>query len=163
MTCEKDSVLSDPHAEPVTHTSPDNGGLQWTVHPARERPAMTVAALLVIIAFGGAVELFAEQPLWGMFAAIVLCLALHRFFFHTRYEMSDEGVRATTLFGVGRLAWDDVRRVRTGSWAAWLEGSRGRRMRARGLLLLFGQHRAVVIDALQRRLSGRPQIDWEEG
>lgn len=124
----------------------------WTVHPARERPLATLAALAVIVAFGAAVFAFAESRVWGVAATAALILALNRFFFPSEFAIGPDGVRARLpLLRTRALSWAEVRRVEAGSRAVWLSTYPRRHWREyrRGVHVLFGRHGPEVMERLR--------------
>jgi hypothetical protein len=126
--------------------------LVWRAHPARERPAAAAAACIVIVLFSLAVYVFsAGQTGWTLFATVVLCLSLNRFFFWTRYEINADGLTAFMPFGRKRLGWREIRRVECGSRAAWLSPARKRSLweQRRGIHVLFGDRREEVLQRLR--------------
>lgn len=135
-------VESNPAASDVGDIPP----LQWTAHPARQRPLAACGAVAVIIAFSMAVYGVGRESLWSIGAAIVMCLALSRFFFPTRYLIDGDGVTAWTALTTRRIAWRDVRRIDVGGHAAWISPSRRRNWREarRGVHVLYGNAKADV-------------------
>lgn len=140
-------------------TQPESSAVEpitWSVHPLRERPLAGVLAVLAVVALAGAVQLFAESRVWGVVAALVLCLALRRFFFASRFEIAASGVRAQWFLGGRFLELAEIRRVVIGTDAAWVSPYRTPqpRDRSRGVPLAFGNCGPAVADAL-RRLATR--------
>ena len=87
----------------------------------------------------------------------MLCLALHRFFFVTRYVVDEHGVSMATIFGRKHLDWSEVRRCERGPRGAWLSPlvRRSWREGRRGMLVLFGAHRETVLKWLDQRVGRR--------
>lgn len=127
---------------------------EWSVFPARERPALALAAIFVIVALSAAAQELAGSSLAGMLAACVLILSLRRFFFPTHYMFDASGLVARPLLGRRRLQWQAVRRVEAGVHAAWLSPLEHPSWRDShsGVLLLFGRHADAVREELIRRL-----------
>ena len=150
--------------DPVQPSTPpqagDSGEYTWRVHPALERPFASVTALVVILAMGIAVHQFSDSKLWAIFATLIMCLSLHRFFFATYFLIGGLGVSAHTLFGKRVLPWEEVGRIVYGGHSAWVSPftRSGVREARRGVLLLFGKHREDVLAQLKRRVpAGRIQ------
>ena len=104
------------------------------------------AAAMVWASFGVA---------WGLASAIVLVLALHRFFFPSRFSIDDEGIGARYLLRHQRLRWRDVRRLLHDEHGAYLSTRvRPSRLDAYvGMHILFGQHRDEVIRRIRERMT----------
>ena len=130
------------------------GAFAWRVHPALERPFAAVTALVVIVALGLAVYVSFSSRLWSLFATVVMCLSLHRFFFATSFRIDADGVSAHTLFGKRGLGWGEVRRIVYGGHSAWISPYTRSNLREskRGVLILFGHRREEVLEQLRRRV-----------
>ncbi|RMF71894.1 MAG: hypothetical protein D6744_17405 [Planctomycetota bacterium] len=111
----------------------------------------------MIIVFAVAVYGVARESLWSIGAAVVMCLALSRFFFPTRYRIDGEGVTAWTALTTRSIAWRDVRRIEVGGHAAWISPSRQRNWREarRGVHVLFGD---AASDVRARLLAARQAL-----
>ncbi|MBN2448426.1 MAG: hypothetical protein JXO22_16990 [Phycisphaerae bacterium] len=150
--------MNDEHTQPENaNTAPATDVSQdfaWEAHPARERPAAALLAIIVILALAALVYHLAGTAVAGVIAAIVLCLALQRFFFASRYELSADGITAATLMWQRRLRWDEVRLAQFGSQAAWISPlpRRSWREARRGVHVLFGPRRDEILTQLRARL-----------
>lgn len=146
-------------AEPgaASPDSCDGTALEWTAHPARERPLAAVVAVLVIVAFSVTVTGFGGGRLWGIAAGVVLCLSLNRFFFATRYRADADGVTARFPMERRTLAWDEIRRMDAGSRAAWLSPFSQRTWLEfrRGIHVLYGRDPERVLARLRAGVAGR--------
>ena len=74
----------------------------WRAHPAHARPVAAMAAGLIILAVAAAVWV-SFGVAWGLASAMVLVLALHRFFFPSRFSIDQEGIVAHYLLRHQRL------------------------------------------------------------
>lgn len=147
-------MADDPVQSSTTTDTDESGAFTWRVHPALERPFASVTALVVILAIGIAVHQFSESKLWAIFATLIMCLSLYRFFFATFFLIDSLGVSAHTLFGKRVLPWEEVGRVVYGGHSAWVSPPTRSSVREarRGVLLLFGKHRKDVLAQLKRRV-----------
>lgn len=138
-------------------TAPDPPCAEWTAHPARQRPLAAAAAIVVIVALAALVADLGGHPAWGVFAAVVLCLSLHRFFFASSYRIDAAGVHARTLTGTRSLPWDQIRRVELGTRGAWCSSFARRHVMEfrRGVLLLFGPDPQAAVAALRHYAGDR--------
>jgi hypothetical protein len=111
--------------------------------------------VMLIILFSVLLHHLFESQAVGIVSAVVMCASLRRYFFATHYELSGAGVVIHPPFGFSRrLAWADIRRVRIGGHAAWVSPAAkpGWLDHRRGILLLFGPHRAEVMGFIQQHL-----------
>lgn len=94
--------------------------LSWRVHPARQRPAATVAALSVVATITGLTIHLMGSVWWGFLPALFLLLTLQRFFLPTKYRLDEEGVSMRAAFTSATLRWDEIRRFRSDEEGAYL-------------------------------------------
>lgn len=127
------------------------GRFEWTAHPAAERPLVAAAAICVIAAASWLVVAFESGSGWGIFAAILLCLALNRFFFASRFEIDEHGLRAFYPLNRRVILWTDVTEVRASDHTIWVSTSSGRRPMA----VFAGGQRLLVVAEIRRRLPER--------
>ena len=128
--------------------------LTWRVHPARERPLAACGALAVIAAMAWLAADLMEHAGWGVFAAIVLLMALQRFFVPSEYRIDAEGVTVRLPWRTQRYRWAAVRRFVYGARGGFLS-SRARPSALdafRGIPLLFDRRREEVISCIRRHL-----------
>ena len=86
--------------------------LTWRVHPAAERPALTVIVSLLILAVALLAAAWMRGLYWGGFALLVLFLSLESYFLPTRYTVDAAGVRVTKIFSRVERPWNAFR----GAW-----------------------------------------------
>ena len=139
--------------EPV-QDAPARDAFTWRVHPAIERPFAGVTAVVVIVALGLAVYVSVRDRLWSLFATVVMCLSLNRFFFANSFRIDADGVSAHTLFGQRCLPWDEIGKIVYGGHSAWIAPHTRSKLREskRGVLILFGRRRVEVLEQLRRRV-----------
>lgn len=141
-------------AGPCSATDAGRGAFRWTAHPAREHPGRAALGLLLVAATSAAVGAVGQHTAWAVFAALVLVVALGRFYFPSRFELDDDGVVARYPLGRRRARWRDLRRFDHDDEAGVL----GRRARAsryeRGAIPLdFGSDSARVIAEIEARVD----------
>ncbi len=129
----------------------DDCTLEWTAHPARERPLTTLSVLTVILAFGLAVESFAPGGAWGLVAGVILLASLHRYFLPSRQRLDGRGVEFRTCFGRRALAWTEIRRVELQAHAAWLSPLAQRTW--------FGSRRGITLLLAPRAAAARARLE----
>jgi len=131
----------------------------WQAHPARERPAAAAFAVAVIAVIGVVIAMSAEVW-WGVLAVTVLILSLNRFFFPSRYTLSEQGVTVHNLFGARRCDWSRIRRFQHDRHGVYLSTrSRPSRLDAyQGVQLLFGPARDEVLTRIRDRLAEKGEV-----
>jgi len=135
----------------------------WRAHPAHSRPASAVAALLIILAAAAAVWMSFGIG-WAIGSAIILMIALHRFFLPSHFSIDEEGIDASYAFRHQRLRWRDVRRFLHDEHGGYLS-TRARRTRMDafiGLHILFGDQRDEVIRRICQRMSAAASLSGSE-
>jgi len=134
----------------------------WRVHPARTNMQRTVLGAAVIVVVGAAVAGLSivegvAAPVaivLGLVACAVLVLALHKFFFPSRFEIDREGITARHFLSSRRMEWKDARRFLHDADGGYLS------MRARrnaldawqGMHLIFSEDRDRAIEEIQSRV-----------
>jgi len=116
----------------------DEALLSWRVHPALERPGLTLLVSLVILGVSLVAGLWMESAYWSVFALIVLFLSLESYFLPTRYTLGAQGLQVRKPFSrverpwsAFRSAWFDRSGVTLSPFGRrhWLEPYRGVRLR----------------------------------
>lgn len=127
----------------------------WRVHPARERPLAACGALTVIAPMAWLAADLMQHAAWGIFAAVVLLVALQRFFLPSEYRVDAEGVTVRLPWRTQRYRWQAVRRFVYGERGGFLS-SRARPSALDafgGMPLLFDRRREEVISCIRRHLA----------
>ena len=126
----------------------------WRAHPAVERVGPAVLGGVGVLGLAGSVYAFSGSPAWGVFALLVLTMALNRFYFPSRYDIDREGISARSLLGTKRLRWEEVQRFVTDRHGGYLSPRRARSWLDpwRGMHLLFGGQREAAVQRIRARL-----------
>lgn len=140
------------------HATPSDDGrpveYAWRAHPARERSAAALLAVIVILAVCGAVLLSAGSVGWAAGSAVILVVALNRFFFPSRFAIDADGITASYPLRSQRMTWVGLRRfvfdrhggyLSTRARRSWLDAYRG-------MHVLFGSSRDAVIERIRAHL-----------
>lgn len=127
----------------------------WQAHPARERPGPAAAAAAAVVLLSGGAWLVGQSPWWAGAAALVLFLALNRFFLPSRFEIDAEGITARYPLRTRRARWADLRRFAHDRYGGYLSTrSRPSRMDAYGgLHLVFGADRDDAVERIETRMQ----------
>lgn len=131
-------------------TSSSEPIMSWTVHLARQRPAMTVASA-AFIALASAAGLFAIGPAAGLLVALLLVGFLSDFLFPVRYSITDEKATCRMLLNRTEIKWADVKRCYLDDHGVKLSPlNRVSRLEAfRGVYLRFQNNEDQVIDTVK--------------
>jgi len=134
----------------------------WRAHPARERFAVAVAALMLVLAFSIAIFISFNSYAWAGLSLLVLLAALNRFFFPSRFHINSQGITARYLLKTQRLAWKEIRRFILDNHGGYLSTRAipSRLDPYRGMHILFGPHREAVIKRIRARLA-QGEATWE--
>ena len=135
----------------------------WRAHPARERLAITMAALMLVLAFSIAIFISSDSYVWAVVSLLVLLLALNRFFFPSKFHINSQGITARYLLKTQKLAWKEIRRFILDSHGGYLSTRAipSRLDPYRGMHILFGPHREAVIKRIRARLA-QGEATWEQ-
>ena len=136
----------------------------WTVWPAKERPARTVALLAGIAVFGAMAAVALQDMALGGVAALALALSVQRYLLPTDHVLCSDGIAVHEPLRVRRVAWMDVEGViwkpeqgflRLASGASGRSATRAGGMR--GVIIMLGadpvaaEARRQAVDAFIRR------------
>jgi hypothetical protein len=143
-------------SEPA-HNGRDVVFTTWVAHPAREQPGRAAMGVTWIIAAAVVVYATTFNVFWPVFAVLFLLAALNRFFFPTRFDVDDEGITATSLFGTRRMTWRQVRKFVHDETGGLLSDrarhSRLDALRGRGVHVMFGRAGDRAVRAIKERLQ----------
>jgi hypothetical protein len=132
----------------------------WRAHPAAEHRGRAALAAVAVLAVAAAAAAFAGSAWWGLFALVVLVVALNRFYFPSRFTIDDDGITAAYPLRTRRCPWTELRRFVHDEAGGYLS----RRIRPSrldafgGMHVLFGGQRELIIDRIRRLMAreGRP-------
>ena len=130
--------------------------VEWTAHPAKERPR-DVALVLCVFCLTMAATLIAFQSLFltGL-AAVILTLGISSFLLPTTYSLSEWGVEAKGMVRKRARGWSELRRYEIGKEAVLVSpfAKKTRLDRYRGMVLLLGNaDRDQVVRMLELNLG----------
>lgn len=133
------------------------GVLEWTSHPAREKPWATVALVMIIFTASGAAAAFMENLWWGVIGAALLFLAMWNWFLPVVYTLDEQGASKKSVFGVEKKTWDQVKSIASDRNGVLLSPFIGptRLAKFRGLSIQFSGNREEVLEFLRPRVEPR--------
>lgn len=70
--------------------------LEWTVHPVKRRPWVSVAVSAFVIAVVVLVRITTDSPAFAVLAMVIMAASLAKFYFPTRYKLDAKGVTIKT-------------------------------------------------------------------
>jgi len=149
-----------------TTVTPDDGNrevdedegctLEWSCHPVKRKPWVSVGVTLLISLVGVGIFDWTGSKGFAVLGVVVLMLSLSRFYFPTKFRLSDRRIMIkTTLQTVYkdwsrfRSMWPDKNGVLLSPFA---EASRLENYR--GVYLLFDNNRDEVVAFIRPRLGG---------
>lgn len=78
-------------------SSPEIGpALEWTVHPVKRRPLVSVAVSMFVILVAVCVYTWMESHWFTILALLIMLGSLAKFYFPTHYKLTDRGVTVKT-------------------------------------------------------------------
>lgn len=136
---------------------PDIGAeaLQWRVWPAQQRPGLSVAVALLVLALSFGAMVSFDSGWYAFLTLAVLALALAPHYFPTHYRLDDQTVsvqgpgkrveRPWEAFRVAVAQSDRVTLSPLTNIDRWIA-------RRRSVTLLFGDHEAEIMAAVRRHV-----------
>lgn len=139
----------------INSNQPSEDPFSWQAHPARQKHAKTIIAIVVISAIAILVYLSSNTLLWSAFSALVLIIALQRFFFPSRFEIDSKGITARYFIGKKRFDWQIIRRFNYDENGGYLSTRKiPTRLDAyRGMHLYFSEDRAEIIKRIEQEIK----------
>lgn len=101
-------------------TPAEPGPITWSDHPARQRPGVAMGVVGVIAAFGVVSAALMAHWAWGVGAAIVMLVALNRFFLPSRWTLSADQISASYPLKTKCLRVGEIRRFAVDAYGGFL-------------------------------------------
>lgn len=148
---------ADQEREPSSPAEAEGPVLEWTSHPAKRRPWVTVLVLFFILVVSLLVFLATESKWFTFFALLVLFASLAKYFFPTRYRMDNKGITIKTTTQTLHKTWSQYRSYYADKNGILLSPfpEPSRLENFRGLFVLFGGNRDEVTAFVQARMGRR--------
>ena len=136
--------------------------LEWTCHPVKRKPLVSALITLFIILVGVTIYLTTYSRMFTILGLVILLMSLAKFYFPTRFKLSDRGVTikttTQTLFKewkIYRSCYPDKKGILL---SPFVEPSRIENFR--GLYVMFeGNADEVTAFVKQRIQRAHPKID----
>jgi hypothetical protein len=140
---------SDPSDMSAPVASEGEGGVQWTVSPAREKPGLALLVVGFLLLVGLLVAAIAGDWIWGALSVLLLFATVSRFYLPSRLTLSQTGVRADFPLRTRRAAWSEIAWIRHDELGALIRLRRQKLLRSSEFTILFGRDRERAIAALR--------------
>jgi len=106
--------MGEPHdnktAPARAEVSGDEGEvLAWTTHPLRRKPLAAALVTIFILVVGFAVLISTDSKAFGTLALVVLFASLAKFYFPTRYRLTDKRVTIKSTTQTIHKNWSQFR------------------------------------------------------
>ncbi len=114
-----------------------------------------VIAIAVITAIAILVYLLSNTLFWSTFSALVLIIALQRFFFPSRFKIDSMGITAQYFIGKKNFGWRYIRRFNYDENGGYLSTRKiPTRLDAyRGMHLYFNEDRTEIIKRIEEKIK----------
>ena len=95
MTDSENHPVDSP--EPFESSPPETGpALEWTVHPVKRRPLVSLAVSIFVILVAVCVYTWMESHWFTILALLIMLGSLAKFYFPTHYRLTDRSVTVKT-------------------------------------------------------------------
>jgi hypothetical protein len=151
------------HLTPPVRTEGTNSVLEWTCHPVKRRPLVSVLVTLFIFAVVAVVFYTTESKAFGVLAAVVMLASLAKFYFPTTYSLTHKRITIKTTTQTLHKDWSIYRSCYPDKNGILLSPfvRPSRLENFRGVYLMFNNNRDEVISFVKahigRKTESRPQ------
>jgi hypothetical protein len=126
----------------------------WSAHPARRHCGKAILGAVIILGLAAATWFAMSHWWWGIMAVLVMVAALNRFYFPSRFAVTDAGITAVFPLRRQQLRWSDLRRFVCDAHGGYLS-TRTRRSRMdafTGMHVIFGDQPERAIEVICQHL-----------
>jgi hypothetical protein len=137
----------------------DGPVLEWTVHPVKRRPLVSVAVSVFIIVVVALVRITTESQAFAVLALVVMAASLAKFYFPTKYRLDSKGVTVKTTTQTLVKQWTLYRSCYADKNGILLSPftSTSRLENFRGIYLMFQDNSEAVTAYCKERIAANPQ------
>jgi len=132
----------------IVETTDESGtGLEWTTHPMKKRPWVTVLVTVFILVIGAMVFSTTESKGFAVLALVVLFMSLAKFYLPTKYKLTEKYIIVKTTTQTIKKEWSMFRSFYPDKNGLLLSPFvRPTRMENfRGMYLIFNENKDQVI------------------
>lgn len=158
-------MSATPSTEP-DEIAPDEGEvMQWVCHPLKRKPMVSIAVTLFVVVIVGLVYLLTVSPMFSLLALIIMMGSLAKFYFPTRFKMSDRGVTIKTTTQTLFKEWKIYRSCYPDKKGVLLSPFLGpsRLENFRGLYVMFEGNGDAVTSFVRERIDRAHQEVLSDG
>ena len=152
--------MSDQKQNQTEMTAPDIGPvLEWTVHPVKRQPWVSVAVSLFVVLVTVCVYSWMESHLFTILALLIMLGSLAKFYFPTRYKMTDKSVTVKTTTQTLVKEWQLYRSCYPDKKGILLSpfATATRLENFRGLYVMFENNNEAVTSFVRERIAHAQQ------
>jgi hypothetical protein len=140
-------------AEREADTARDSDELEWTVWPARRRPAVSILVAALIVGLSAAAVLVYQSPWYGVMVASGLFIATMSHYLPTRYRIDAQGVSLNTPLSSASKEWAAFAVWSTDDWGVFLSTSSRPTRLQRGIYLPFDDNKDAVTEYVKKHVK----------
>jgi hypothetical protein len=149
--------------ESQTSIPPESEGetLEWLAHPVRRKPLVSVAVTILIFVAAAIVFFSTNSMAFTLLALVVLAASLAKFYFPTRYRMTEKRLIVKTTTQTLSKEWKLYRNFYPDRNGILLSpfARQTRLENFRGLYILFSDNKDEVTAFVKRRLGTQDGSD----
>jgi energy-coupling factor transporter transmembrane protein EcfT len=129
--------------------------LEWSCHPVKRKPWVSVGVTFLITLVGVGINDWTGSRAFAVLGVVVLLLSLSRFYFPTKYRLSDRRIMVKTTMQTMYKEWSRFRSVWPDKNGVLLSpfAEASRLENYRGIYLLFDNNRDEVVDFIRARIG----------
>lgn len=150
-------LAAHPPAEQPDTADEDGEVVEWTCHPVRRRPLVSLVVTVFVILIGMIVYMATSSNTFTVLALVILYASLAKFYFPTRYRFSGKGIQVKTTTQKLFKPWSMFRSFYPDKNGVLLSPfTRPTRLENfRGMYILFADNRNTVIDYVSRHVGAK--------
>ncbi|MCH7691549.1 MAG: hypothetical protein IIA17_10975 [candidate division Zixibacteria bacterium] len=152
-------------AQTEADTKAAAAAFNWSCHPVRKRPLVSVLVTLFVIFAVAYVYYSFDSVGFALLTLIVFSLSLARYYFPTHYRLSEKGVTIKTPTQTISKQWSEYRSFYPDKngvlLSPFVEPSRLENFR--GIYLMYGGKREQIISYINKYISSADSSSSKEG
>ncbi len=145
-------------------TEPSGPTLQWTCHPVKRRPLISILVTLFLFVVIAVVYATTDSRAFGFLAAIVMFASLAKFYFPTSYRLTADEITIKTTTQTLHKQWSAYRSCYPDKNGILLSPfvRPSRLENFRGIYLMFAGNRDEVIKFVKEQIGRKTADDSEQ-
>jgi hypothetical protein len=135
--------------------------LVWSTHPAKQRPMITLAVVVLLLIIVAAVYAMTFSPPLTVLSAIVLYGSLTQYFTSTTFEFTNSKIRIKYIVNKVEKDWSQYRSYYADKNGVLLSPFAGpsRLENFRGLYVRFAANKDQVMEIVRQKINYTPDKD----